>query len=205
MVRRCLVALPLLVASAAVASDAPPPSHVAWTRAALDRVPVSKHDRTPERQETRAQQLDVFAREIARFAPTRERAALLVAIGERESHYDTEVIAGRCPPAMCDVAVIKGQRIQRARGAFQTHRLAFVTELWDAAPGNIPAQVEMASRVLSRSLTRCKAFAPYPAHVFRAYRGGAEGSCSMPLKDEQARVNAYLRAIRTPTPSKEAS
>jgi len=197
MITRFLIALALIGGTAAASA---PNAHTAWVRAALARVPVAVGDRLPERIETRAKNLDLFAVEIARVAPTRERAALLIAIGERESHYDSEVIAGRCPPARCDVVVIKGQRIHRARGAFQGHRLGFVAELWDRAPGDIPAQVAMADRVLRRSLVRCKTFAPWPAHVFRAYRGGAEGSCSMPLKDEAARVAAYQRALATALP-----
>ena len=47
----------------------------------------------------------------------------------------------------------------------------------------------------SRSMTRCKPFAPFPAHVYRAYAGG---SCSFPVAREDERVAAYLRALRTP-------
>ena len=61
-----LVALALLLVTAFAFADAPP--HQAWTRAALNRVPASKADRQPDRAELRSQNLDVFAREIARVS-----------------------------------------------------------------------------------------------------------------------------------------
>lgn len=195
MIRRLLVALALLVTTAAFADSG---KHQAWVRAALDRAPVAKADKAPERTELRAQNLDAFAHEIARVskkAPRspREYAALLLTIGQHESNWSTDIVAGRCAAWECD----KG----RAKGAFQGHRLRFSSELWDVANANIPAQVEMADRALRRSMTRCAPFAPYPQHVFRAYRGG---SCSWELKDENARAATYARVLATVV-AKEAS
>jgi hypothetical protein len=56
----------------------------------------------------------------------------------------------------------------------------------------------MADRTLRRSLQRCQPFAPFPAHVFRAYSGG---SCSWPVAREVERVALYLRVIATPMPA----
>lgn len=207
MVRRSLVALTLLSASAALATEAPPPQRVAWVRAALERAPVSKFDRTPERLEARAGQLDAFAREIARVAeraplPASIWSSLLTAQGSIESNFDSAVVNGQCLAFQCDPHLVKGQRVFKAVGAFQQQAVSYVADLWPTAAGNIPAQVEMADRSLRRSLTRCKPFAPFPAHVFRAYSGG---SCSFPVAREAERVGAYLRALNTPAVKGEAS
>lgn len=186
------MALPLLIAAAAFGS--PPPAHVAWTRAALDRVPVAKTDRTPERAELHAQNLDVFAVEIARVSanaplPARQWAALLGAIGSNESNFDTEIVAGRCAKWACDHG--------RAKGAFQNHKLSFTADLWPVADGNITAQVDMADRTLRRTWGTCTRLGvPFPASAFRGYAGV---SCSWPMRGEQQRVNAYLRLMATKT------
>ncbi len=196
MIPRALVALVLLLVTA-IAVAAPSPRHVNWTRAVLDRLPVAKADREPERLALRAKQLDQFAVTIAeasqkRQRPPREYAALLATIGGHETNFDTQLVLGICKPWQCD----RG----RAKGAFQNHNVRLVADLWPTAAGDIVAQVEMADRVLRRSLTRCAPFAPYPAHVFRAYRGGAANSCSFALKDEQSRVATYFRILATPEP-----
>lgn len=168
-----------------------PESHHLWVRAALATVPATKADRTEERAWVRASQLVDFrvaiAEASAKRAEPRKYAALLITIAQHESHLDTEVVAGRCPPRMCD----RG----RAKGAFQNWNVKLVSDVWHRADGKPALQVEMADRVLSRSLTRCATFAPFPAHVFRAYRGGAEGSCTIPLKDEEARVATFNRLM----------
>lgn len=197
---RALVALPLLVATAAFGA---PSEHQRWTAAAFARVPVSFPDRAPERADLKAQHSARFIAAIARASesaplPPRVWSSLLLTIGGAESNFDTDVVEGRCPKHRCDPAKVKGEIIHRARGAFQNHRLAFSAELWDVAHGNPEAQVEMADRALRRSLARCKPFAPYPAHVFRAYAGN--GSCSFALKDEPRRVALYLRVLGTPAP-----
>lgn len=170
-----------------------PPQRTAWTRAALDRVPRSKLDKTPERAELHAQNLDVFAAEIARVSeraplPPRTWSSLLGALGGIESNFDTDIVAGRCPKWACDHG--------RAKGAFQNQNVGPVADLWPRADGDIVVQVAMADRMLRRSTTRCAPFAPFPAHIFRAYRGG---SCSWPVHREQERVAAYLRLMATPT------
>jgi hypothetical protein len=206
MVSRFLVALALLlVAALGSASEAPP--HQLWVRAALNRVPVSKFDRTPERLELRDRQLEAFAREIARVSegaplPPRQWASLIAAQGSIESNFDTAVVNGQCLAHQCDPHLVKGQRVFKAVGAFQQQRVAHVADLWDSAAGNIPAQVEMADRSLRRSLGRCKGFAQFPAHVFRAYGGG---SCSWEAPREAERVTAYLRLVRVPMPTGSAS
>jgi hypothetical protein len=183
------VALALLTGSA---WGSAPSVHVSWTRAALSRVPVSKHDRTPERAEQHAQNLDAFAQEIARVSATaplspRQWASLLGAVGSVESNFDTDIVAGRCKPHQCDHG--------RAKGAFQNQNVGPVSDLWPTADGDIVAQVAMADRMLRRSVSRCAPFAPFPAHVFRAYRGG---SCSWPVHRESERVAAYVRLMSTP-------
>lgn len=196
MLRRALFALPLLTVTAMAA---PPGGDVAFVRAALTKVPVSKRDNTPERRDQQATNLDVFAREIARVAErapldAKVWAALMVAQGSVETNFDTEVVAGRCLGFQCDPKLVKGQRVHQAVGAFQQHEVSYVRDLWATAGGNIAAQVEMADRTLRRSLGRCKPFAPFPNHVFRAYYGG---SCSFAVAREPERVAAYRRALAT--------
>lgn len=188
--RKTLCILPLLVATAAVAST---PPHATWTRAALQRVPVTKADKAPERAEQHALNLDAFAVEIARvsakapLAP-RQWASLLGAIGSVESNFDTEIVAGRCLPHQCD----RG----RAKGAFQNQNVGPVADIWPTADGNIPAQVDMADRMLRRTWSRCAPFVAFPASAFRGYRGG---SCSWPVHREAERVAAYVRLMATPS------
>lgn len=204
MTNRLLVALALLLTTAlAFAEVAPPGGHVAWTRAALARVPVAKADRTPERAAVHSANLDIFAAEIARVSeraplPARQWASLISAVGSIESNFDTDIVAGRCRPFQCDSLVVKGERIFRAVGAFQQRDVSFVHDLWPTAAGDIAAQVAMADRTLRRSLTRCAPFAPFPAHVFRAY--GGSSSCSWPAPREALRVSTYLRLMATPKP-----
>lgn len=191
-----LLVLSLLLLTAFASAE---PAHTSWVHAALERVPVSKRDNTPERLEQRAANLPVFAAEIARVslrAPLAPRiwSSLLIAQGSIETNFDTEVVAGRCLKFQCDPKLVKGQPIFRAAGAFQQHEVSYVADLWSIAGGNIHAQVEMADRTLRRSLTRCKRFASFPAHVFRAYYGG---SCSWPVAREAERVATYERVMRT--------
>lgn len=161
----------------------------------LARLPVPKVDREPARAELRAEQLDAFALEIARVSASRpnprQHAAFLATIGGAETNFDTQIVLGICPKWACD----RG----RAKGAFQNHAVSFTRELWATADGNIVAQVAMADATLRRSMTRCAPFAPFPAHVFRAYKGGAASSCSFPLKDEVARVATFNRLMGVKT------
>lgn len=202
MIRRAMFALPLLVTAAGLAQE-PPPAQLAFVRAALARVPVGKHDqRSPERLEQRARNLDVFAQEIARVSesaplPARQWSALLITQASIESNLDTEVTAGRCLPTQCDAHRVKGELAWRAVGVFQQWNVPHVADLWPVAAGNIPAQVEMADRTLRRSLARCKPFAPFPEHVWRAYKGS---SCSFPVQRETERTRLYVKLMGTVVP-----
>lgn len=169
----------------------PHQQHVAFARAVLARVPVPKADREGERAELRAKQLDEFAQAIAEVSAKqrnpRQYAALLVTIGSHESNFDTQLVLGICAKWACD----RG----RAKGAFQGHSVSFTRDIWPTVDGSPRLQVEMADRALRRSLTRCAPFAPFPAHVFRAYKGGAAGSCSWALRDEAQRVATFTRLL----------
>ncbi len=193
MVRQPLAALVLLTTTAALSAEpaAPPQAQVDAARAMLARLPVPKADREPARAELRSQQLDAFAVEIARVSldrpNPRQHAAFLATIGGAETNFDTQLVLGICKPWQCDHG--------KAKGGFQNWRVSFTRELWAVADGNIPAQVAMADRTLRRSMKRCAPFAPFPAHVFRAYKGGAASSCSFPLKDEASRVATFNRLM----------
>ena len=194
MSARYLIALALLTGTAVLSAEpasAPPQRQVDAARAMLARLPVPKADREPARAELRAEQLDAFAVAIATVSADRpnprQYAAFLVALGGAETNFDSRLVLGVCASWQCDHG--------RAKGAFQNWSVSFTHELWAVADGNIPAQVAMADRTLRRSMTRCAPFAPFPAHVFRAYRGGAASSCSWPLRDEAARVATFNRLM----------
>ncbi len=196
MVKKALTALVLLTATAAFSSEAAPPvAQVVATRAMLARLPVPKADREPERAALRSEQLDAFALAIAQVSADRpdprQHAAFLVTLGGAETNFDSQLVLGVCAKWQCDHG--------RAKGAFQNWSVSFTRELWAVADGNIPAQVAMADRTLRRSMTRCAPFAPWPAHVFRAYKGGAASSCSFPLKDEAQRVATFNRLLGVKT------
>lgn len=189
--KKLLVTLMLLTTAAWASS---PSQHELWVRAALARVAVTKADRTPERAELHAKNLNAFALEIARVSataplPPQQWASLLGSTGGIESNFDTDIVAGRCPKWACD----RG----RAKGAFQNQNVGPVSDIWHMADGDIAVQVTMADRMLRRSTTRCAPFAPFPNHVFRAYRGG---SCSLPVHREAERVALYMKLIATPKP-----
>lgn len=188
--KRFLIALLLLTTTAWASA---PTNHEVWVRAALDRVPVAKGDKTPARAELHSTNLDWFATEIARVSehaplPPKQWASLLGAIGSAESHFDTEVTAGRCNPLACD----KG----RARSAFQVHRLRFVEDLWDKSPGNIAVQVDLVDKVLRRTYGTClPQGVPMPQAAFRGFAGV---SCSWPMRGEALRVSYYNKLLATP-------
>ena len=188
MKKRLACALLFLTATAWAGA---PNSNETWTRAALGRLPVPKADREPSRAALRAEQLDAFAAAISAVSADRpnprQHAAFLVTLGGAETNFDSQLVLGVCEAWQCDHG--------RAKGAFQNWSVSFTRELWAVADGNIPAQVAMADRTLRRSMTRCAPFAPFPAHVFRAYRGGAAASCSWPLRDEAARVATFNRLL----------
>lgn len=201
--KKYLVALGILLVTALASANS---QHESWVAAAFSRVPVSVADRQPERADLKAAHSTRFVAAIAKASeraplPPRTWAALLLTLGGSEANFDTDVVEGRCKPFFCDMTTVKGQRIFRAKGAFQNHDIGPVHDIWARADGEPELQVEMADRVLRRSLARCAPFAPFPAHVFRAYKGGGDGSCSWALKDEQRRVALFQRLMSTPKPA----
>jgi len=149
---RALAALPLLVAAAAYANDAPP--HQAWTRAALERLPVSVDDRSPELATAKTEQLDGIARVVADVSksaprPPREWSALLLTVGFHESSFSLRIQRGDCRPLECD----RG----RARSAWQLHKNLFTAPVWDQLHGleNTEVQVRAADAALRRGFWTC--------------------------------------------------
>ncbi len=193
MIRAAVLALALALLLAVATVEGSAPHHI-WIAEAFERLPVSEGDRSPARAPAKAAQTSRFVEAIARVSrnaprPPREWSALLLTLGSAESNFDSEVVEGRCPPRRCDVRMARGVRMFLARGAFQQHRVSFLTDLWEVSHGSPEIQVEMADRTLRRSLTRCAPFGPYPGHVFRAY--GGSRSCSVALRDEPRRVALY--------------
>ncbi len=189
--KRYFLALAILLVTAFAGAASPP--HAEWTRAALSRVPRSKADTGAERAELHERNLGTFAVEIARVSahaplPPHQWASLLGAIGGIESNFDTDIVAGRCLPHQCDHGL--------AKGAFQNQNVKPVADLWPIADDNIPAQVDMADRMLRRTWKGCEAQGvPLPAGAFRSYAGR---SCSWPVHREAERIALYNKLMATP-------
>lgn len=203
MVLRCLVALSLLTVAAA--ADAPSP-HSRWTRAALGRLPVAVSDRSPERVQAKREQLDVLAAAIARESltapvPPRQWAAVLGAIGFRESAFSLDVHEGRCARFQCDPKKLTGGGIMfQARSSFQLHANDHTRPVWEQLVGveHTAVQVAAASKMAKVGHYRCARLGvPFPESVWRGYSGA---SCSFEHPGEKARTVTYRFLLATPAP-----
>ncbi len=197
MLRRVLLAAPLLVATAALAST----PHEAWTRAALGRLPVAVQDR--DRPEEKAHQLDALATAMAAETPPagitpRQWVAVLGAIGYRESALSLDVHAGICKSHQCDARRDgQGGVSFLARSSFQLHENDHTRPVWAQLVGveHTAVQVAAASRMAKVGHYRCsKLKVAFPASVFRGFSGA---SCSFEHPGEKARLATYNLLLAT--------
>ncbi|HTJ17786.1 MAG TPA: hypothetical protein VL494_13495 [Steroidobacteraceae bacterium] len=199
MVKKALTGLMLLTATAY--ADAPS-AHVAWTRAALARLPIATADRS--RLDEKRQQLDALAVAMAHESETapvtpRQWVAVLGAIGFRESTLSLDVQAGICLPHQCDALRHKDGSVEfRARSGFQLHLNDHTRPVWGQLVGleNTAVQVAAASKMAKVGHYRCARLGvPFPASVFRGYSGA---SCSWEHPGEKARIATYNLLLATP-------
>ncbi len=199
MNRRLIVAL-LLLTTAAFASA---PSHVDWTRAAIGRLPIASVDKSADFA-TKAEQLEAIAQAVAfesRTPPTgvtpRQWAALLLTIGFHESTYSLAVHRGECAKWQCDARKLKDGGVQyMARSPWQLHQNDFTRPHWAELVGvqNTATQVAMASKMAKVSYYRCSRLKlPMALATFRGFGGG---SCTMPMRGEDARLATFGRLSR---------
>lgn len=123
-----------------------------------------------------SQEVPTIAEAIARVAPSPERAALLVAIGYRESGFMPRIQLGDCR-----TFVRNGQRIGECDGGlsrsyWQIHKFSRAPE-WPELLGLAPETVRLAARVADRKLAG-------GLQVCRSTAGAAgyfaRGSCTWP-------------------------
>jgi hypothetical protein len=182
--RHAALALPLLIASAALAET----PHQAWVRSAVASLPVYHEDTAAP---GKSEQLDAIADAVARESltaprPPREWAALLLTVARHESGLSSRIIANRCKPRECD----RG----RARGLGQVHRNSLNGADWDAAPGNVAVQVKLTSDALKRSYRLCsRSGADWRAATLSAYAGQR---CSARWAGLETRLVTFERLVR---------
>jgi hypothetical protein len=208
-VRRYLLALALLLVTA-FAQASPPPSHLAWSRAAIGSLPVFHEDREAA---GKAAQLDVIAEAVAVHAiapngiPRREWAALVLAVGYHESTYSLRIHAGDCrlEKRECDAKRLKsGELVARAKSPWQMHENLFTRETWSLLTGieNTPMQVTQASAMLRRGYYTCsRAGVPWQVATINGYAGRR---CSAEWRGLGERMATQSRLLRVVAPKAEA-
>jgi hypothetical protein len=178
---------------------------IALILAMLLSLPAPMRDRALGMPELRNAQMEAFAVEISKVSkgaplPPRDWAALIVTVGNHETHFETRLVAGNCfwEKRECDATMSHGERIFRARGAFQNHRNTNNVQWWEAANGNIPAQVQMVNDGLRRGWNTCRTSGVTVAAG--ALRGYAGSSCTKPMRGEGERLQTFERLRRVVAP-----
>lgn len=205
MIGRALCALPLLVATAAYASE-PTPKHVAWTRAAIGSLPTFHEDRGAV---GKGEQLDELALAVARASsmqtvrPPREWAALVLAIGWHESTYSLRIHAGNCNLANreCDAKRLKdGTLYARARSPWQLHENKLNGDSWPFLTGieNSDIQALEASAALQRGYWQCARSGV--TWLQGTINGFAGRRCSADWPGLQKRIATFNQLVRVSVP-----
>jgi hypothetical protein len=204
MLSRVAFALPLLMATAAIA-DAPP-SHVAWTRAAIGSLPTFHEDRDVA---GKSEQLDELAEAVARASsmqtlrPPREWAALVLAIGFHESTFSLRIHRGECNllKRECDAKRLKdGTLVARARSPWQLHANKLNGDAWPFLTGieNSDLQALEASAALQRGYWTCaRSGVPWLQGTINGYAGRM---CSATWPGLQARIATFNAVVRVAVP-----
>lgn len=162
LIRHSLVALVLLVTTAALGGD----SHADWCRAAVASLPRFHEDADTEakRAELDRIALAVAAQSKGAPAPPRAWAALILTVWKHESGLSSRIIANECKRHECDGG--------KARGGGQVHKNTLNAADWDAAPGNVEVQVKLTSDALKRAYwTRRRSGAAWDIGTLNAYAG----------------------------------
>jgi len=175
MVKKALIALMLLVSTAAFAGEGS--RHAAWTRAALERLPQTPDDRVSA---SRPVELDALANSIAAVSQSaprspREWTALMLAVGSNETNFAGRLLRGECrlERRECDSVRRKdGTWFARARGWGQVHRNSQNAALWDTAETDIEAQTKLVDQRLRSAYWTCaRSGEPWVRATLNAYLG----------------------------------
>ncbi len=168
-------------------------------------------DRTPEAREAR---LAPVARAVSNAAKTLDEAAILVALGEHETHYAEHVLAGHCDQ------MPEGERCDggKARGPWQLHKEACQAAwvLPDSSPEALDAEAGCALRLMRWYAVTKMAYqrdTPSPRiapDCKNAMRAAFAGMGALPcdwIGAEKREATAWeiRRALSVATPQKTAS
>jgi hypothetical protein len=183
--RRTLVALPLLLATAAAAST----PLEDYARRAIQSLPVHHEDRD---YVDKAQQLEAIALAVAERSKRppagispRRWMALLFTIGFHESGFAERIERGACKDHECDGG--------RACGDWQNHANRNNQELWDRCKGDVAVQAEMADQALRSAYWTCaRSGVPFPQATLSAYAGQR---CGGRWKGLDERVLTFNRLV----------
>lgn len=134
------------------------------------------------------------AQKIARPA---EWSALVLAIGDAESNFSLRIHRGECDWAKreCDAALLKGERVFRARGPWQTHQYGEARPTWEQMVGieNTAVQVRVASARLQRGYYTCRGGGDWFIATVNGYAGRR---CSLVWPGLEKRYATYRRLVK---------
>lgn len=196
MTRKTLFALPLLVATAALAS--PPPGHVARVHLALDRIPKTPEDRVSESRPAELDALALSIAEVSEHAPRSpvEWSSLHVAVGSNETNFSGRLLRGECrlERRECDAIKLKdGTWFARAKGWGQVHENQLNAPLWAVADHDIAAQTRLVDGQLRRAYWTCaRSGVPWVRATLNAYAGRM---CGATWRGLAAREATYALAL----------
>lgn len=164
---------------------------LAFTLAALFRLPVWKEDTAPEIAFIKRAQLAEVDRLVGIEAKGDPKLkAFTIALGNHESRYSLRIMRGDCRGRECDPRRLPGGKLEyRARGAWQLHRNGLSDPEWAAllGPASLPAQVKEATRRARGALNTCRGDVKGAFAVL-----GARG-CLGTLPDMPERLETYRR------------
>jgi hypothetical protein len=172
-----------------------------WLLAAVLALPTSRYDRDPSVAEAKAAQRREIASAVADAAaaqrwpgPKYELAALLLAVGQRESGFALHVGRGELrrwegdPDKDGNPRSVSFWQIQR--------KAASSPEAWAAARSDIRVAAREAARVLARSRYQCRTLERAAGDWLRlTLTAYGTGSCRGYLKDLDLRVATYSRIL----------
>jgi hypothetical protein len=197
----------------ATAAASAPSAHETWVRSSLERLPTFHEDTSPEVQSAKSAQLGALAVAISyeskrqTIRPPREWAALLVAIGFRESTFSLRIHRGECNllKRECDAAKKNGELYARAKSPWQLHENKLNANAWPFLTGveNTDLQVLEASAALQRGYWTCsRSGVPWLQGTINGFAGRR---CSAKWLGLDARIATFNRVLATPMSGKAGS
>ena len=173
--------------------------------AGLLSLPQFHEDRGPEVAELKQAQSFALADGIAtaaaeqKVATPRDWAALVIAIGFHESGFSLRIHRGECiwEKRECDAALIKGERVFRARSPWQMHAYGVAAGAWDQLIGleHTETQARVASRRLQTGYYTCRGAADWLIATVNGFAGRRCGHIWPGLEQRVATWRAVRRAM----------